>query len=159
MTSIATSLFQYSISEKKTIYLIGATTVQIERTVEILQNRFPELQIAGYRNGFFSSENEIQKTCKEIIRLKPDYVIAGMGTPLQEMFLLQLKGCCYKGIGFTCGSFISQLSMRGVAYYPKWTNKYNLRFLYRFYKEKHTRKRYLKAVFLFPFYFIRNKLK
>lgn len=159
MTSVAASLFQNALSENKTVYLIGAKQEQMERSVDILKGQYPQIRIAGYRNGYFSSMDEIKKTCKEIIRLKPDYVIAGMGTPLQEMFLLQLKGCGYKGIGFTCGGFISQLSMKGVAYYPKWTNKYNLRFLYRFYKEKHTRKRYLKAAFLFPFYFIWNKLK
>lgn len=159
MTSIAISLFKYSISENKTIYLIGATSDQIERSVKILQKQIPGLRIVGFRNGFFSSESEIRETCEAIVRLNPDYVIAGMGTPLQEKFLLQLKDCGYKGIGFTCGGFISQLSMKGIAYYPRWADKYNLRFLYRFYKEKHTRKRYLKAAFLFPLYFVRDKLK
>lgn len=159
MTSIATSLFQYSISEKKTIYMIGATREQIERSVGILWKQFPGLRIIGYRSGFFSSENEMLKTCESVAELNPDYVIAGMGTPLQEKFLLQLKTCGYKGIGFTCGGFITQLSMKGITYYPSWADQYNLRFLYRFYKEKHTRKRYLKAAFLFPFYLICNKLK
>lgn len=159
MTSIVTLLFQHSISQEKTIYLIGATLNQIERSVEILQRQFPELRIVGYRDGYFSSENEMRETCKSVVRLKPDYVIAGMGTILQEKFLLQLKDYGYKGIGFTCGGFITQLSIKGIAYYPSWADKYNLRFLYRFYKEKHTRKRYLKAAFLFPFYFIWDKIK
>lgn len=159
MTSIATILFQFSISQNKTIYLIGATTDQIKRSVEILHEQFPGLQIAGYRSGFFSSESEMRETCKAVVKLRPDYVIAGMGTLLQEKFLLQLKEYDYKGIGFTCGGFITQLSMKGTIYYPQWIDRYNLRFLYRFYKEKHTRKRYLKAAFLFPLYFIWNKLK
>ncbi len=159
MTSIAISLFQYSTSEKKTIYLIGATQDEIERAVKVLKKQFSELRIIGYRNGFFSSDNEMLKTCESVARLNPDYVIAGMGILLQEKFLLQLKNCGYKGIGFTCGGFITQLSMKGIAYYLSWADKYNLRFIYRFYKEKHTRKRYLKAAFLFPFYLIRDKLK
>jgi len=159
MTSIATPLFRYSISENKTIYFIGASVDRIERFVEILQRQFPELRIVGYRSGYFSSENEMRETCEAVVRLKPDYVIAGMGTLLQEKFLLQLKDYGYKGIGFTCGGFITQLSMKGTAYYPSWADKCNLRFLYRFYKEKHTRKRYLKAAFLFPFYFVREKFK
>lgn len=159
MTSIAPLLFQHSISEKKTVYLIGANREGIERSVEILLGEFPGLQIAGYRDGYFSSKDEIRETCEGVIRLNPDYVIAGMGPLLQEKFLMQLKNCGYKGIGFTCGGFITQLSMRGIGYYPAWADKYNLRFLYRFYKEKHTRKRYLKAAFLFPLHFIRDKLK
>lgn len=159
MTSIATLLFQHCLSENKKVYLIGSNRKQIERSVKILQRQFPGLRIVGYRNGFFSSENEMRNTCESVVTLKPDYVIAGMGTPLQEKFLRQLKDYGYKGIGFTCGGFITQLSMKGIAYYPSWADRHNLRFLYRFYKEKHTRKRYLKAAFLFPFYFIRDKLK
>lgn len=159
MTSIADSLFRYAQSNEKTVFLIGATQEEVEWSVCILKEHYPGLEIAGYRNGYFTSEEEMQEACKTVVRLNPDYVIAGLGTPLQERFLLQLKDCGYKGIGFTCGGFIVQLSMKGIAYYPGWTDKYNLRFLYRFYKEKHTRIRYLKAAFLFPLYFIWNRLK
>lgn len=159
MTSIASSLFQHAISEKKSVYVVGAKQKQVERSVEILKMQYPELQIAGYRNGYFSSKEEIEEECRKIIRINPAFTIAGMGSPLQEQFLLQLKESGYKGIGFTCGGFISQLSMKGIKYYPVWADKYNIRFLYRIYKEKHTRKRYLKAAFLFPIYFIWNKLK
>ena len=159
MTSVALSLFHHAQSEYKSIYLIGAKQGQIEQSVRILQKKYPQIRITGYRNGYLSSMDEMKRTCEEVIHMNPDYVIAGMGTPLQEMFLLQLKNCGYKGIGFTCGGFISQLSMKGIAYYPQWANKYNIRFLYRFCKERHTRKRYIKAFISFPFYFIRDKLK
>lgn len=159
MTSVALSLFHHAQSKYKSIYIIGARQRQIEQSVKILQNQYPKIRITGYRNGYLSSIDEMKRTCEEVIHMNPDYVIAGMGTPLQEMFLLQLKNCGYKGIGFTCGGFISQLSMKGIAYYPKWANKYNIRFLYRFCKERHTRKRYMRAFISFPFYFIRDKLK
>lgn len=157
--TIADSLFRYAQSNEKTVFLIGATQGEAERAVRILEGQYTGLEIAGYRNGYFASEEEMQEACKVVIRQNPDYVIAGMGTPLQERFLLRLKDCGYKGIGFACGGFITHLSMKGIAYYPGWIEKYNIRFLYRFYKEKHTRKRYLKAAFLFPLYFIWNKLK
>lgn len=159
MTSVASSLFHYAQSEHKSIYLIGSRQGQIEQSVKILQKEYPKVRIAGYRNGFFSSMDEMKRTYEEIIHINPDYVIVGMGIPLQETFLLQLKDCGYRGIGFTCGGFISQTSMKGIAYYPQWADKYNLRFLYRFYKESHTRKRYLKTAFLFPFYFVWNRFK
>jgi len=159
MTSVAYSLFRHARAECKSVYLIGAEQEQVERSADILRKQYPGLRIVGYRNGYFSSKDEIINTCEKIVRMNPDYVIAGMGAPLQEKFLLQLKNCGYKGIGFTCGGFISQLSMKGVEYYPQWADKYNIRFLYRFCKEKHTRKRYVKAFVLFPFYFILDKLK
>ncbi len=159
MTSVASSLFHHAQSEYKSIYLIGARQRQIEQSVKILQKKYPQIRITGYRNGYLLSMDEMKRTCEEVIHMNPDYVIAGMGTPLQEMFLLKLKNCGYKGIGFTCGGFISQLSMKGIAYYPQWANKYNIRFLYRFCKERHTRKRYIRAFVSFPFYFIRDNLK
>lgn len=159
MTSLAAQLFNHALSEKKTIYLVGAPQEHIENSVRILLKQYHGMQIVGYRNGYFSSTDAIQEECERILRLNPDYIIIGMGTPLQEHFLLQLKASGYGGIGFTCGGFISQLSLKGIAYYPRWADKYNLRFLYRFYKEKHTRKRYLKAAFLFPLYFVWDKLK
>lgn len=158
MTSIASFLFQHAISESESIYIVGAKQEQVEHSIKILKRHYPELQIAGYRNGYFSSKKEMEEECRKIVHINPAFTIVGMGTPIQEQFLLQLKESGYKGIGFTCGGFISQLSLKGIHYYPQWANKYNLRFLYRFYKEKHTRERYLKAVFLFPFYFLWNKL-
>lgn len=159
MTSIAASLFQHALVGKKTVYLIGAKSGQIELAVEILRKQYPEIRIAGYRDGYFSSTDEMRNVCEYVTDRNPDFVIVGMGTPLQEQFLLSLRDTGYRGIGFTCGGFFTQLSMKGTEYYPLWIDRCNLRFLYRFYKEKHTRKRYLKTVFLFPLYFIWNKLK
>ena len=48
--------------------------------------------------------------------------------------------------------------MNEINYYPKWIDKYNLRFLYRMYKEPHTRMRYLKAGIIFPLRFVWERL-
>lgn len=41
---------------------------------------------------------------------------------------------------------------------PLWIDRMNLRFVYRMYKEKHTRKRYVQAALLFPARFLWEKL-
>lgn len=48
--------------------------------------------------------------------------------------------------------------MNRMHYYPNWVDKMNLRFVYRMYKEKHTRTRYLQAAFLFPVRFIGERI-
>mgnify|MGYP000060826451 CR=1 FL=1 len=63
----------------------------------------------------------------------------------------------YQGIGFTCGGFVHQTAMNRMHYYPNWVDKMNLRFVYRMYKEKHTRTRYLQAAFLFSGTLYRGK--
>lgn len=158
MTSIAPELFAYAVEHDKTIYIVASKQEQVEKAVEIFQERYPEVKFAGYRNGYFSSEEEMDKEAKHITELKPDFLIVGMGSLMQEIFLLKVKNAGYLGIGFTCGGFIHQTSKNEIDYYPAWVYKTNLRFVYRMWKEPHTRKRYVMAGLLFPARFIAEKI-
>lgn len=153
MTSLAPEILKYAENNKKTIYIVGSKQEQIEKAISIFKERYPNLLIAGYRNGYFSSENEMDTEAIHITEKNPDFLIVGMGALMQEKFLLKVKSTGFKGIGFTCGGFIHQTSKNEIEYYPAWADKLNLRFIYRMYKEKHTRKRYIQAAFLFPIRF------
>lgn len=158
MTSIAPELFSFSIKNRKTIYFVGAKEDEIKITINILKKEYPLLNIVGYRNGYFNDQKEVENEYKKIISVKPNFLIIGMGGGYQERFLLKIKEQGFKGIGFTCGGFISQTAkgINNIDYYPQWVDKYNIRFFYRIYKEKHTRRRYLKAAFIFPIIFIKD---
>ena len=158
MTSMAPELFAYALEHDKTIYIVASKQEQVEKAVEIFQERYPEVNFAGYRNGYFSSEEEMDKEAKHITELKPDFLIVGMGSLMQEKFLLKVKNAGYQGVGFTCGGFIHQTSRNEIDYYPAWVDKTNLRFVYRMWKEPHTRKRYVMAGLLFPARFIAEKI-
>lgn len=153
MTSLAPELLNYAEQNKKNIYIVASKQEQVEKAVGIFKERYPNLQIAGYRNGYFTSSSEMDKEARHITETNPDFLIVGMGALMQEQFLLKVKLAGFKGIGFTCGGFIHQTSKNEIEYYPAWANKLNLRFIYRMYKEKHTRKRYIQAAFLFPIRF------
>lgn len=154
MTSIVPKLLDYAVENDKTIYIVASKQVATERAVEIIKKCYPAVQIIGYRNGYFSSEEEMRIEVEHIVELNPDFLIVGMGVLMQEDFLYRVKRNGYLGIGFTCGGFIHQTSKNEINYYPGWVDKMNMRFIYRMYKEKHTRKRYLMAAFLFPLKFI-----
>lgn len=158
MTSMAPGLFAYAVEHDKTIYIVASKQEQVEKAVEIFQERYPEVKFAGYRNGYFSSEVEMDKEAKHITELNPDFLIVGMGALMQEKFLLKVKSVGYQGVGFTCGGFIHQTSRNEIDYYPAWVDKTNLRFVYRMWKEPHTRKRYVMAGLLFPARFIAEKI-
>lgn len=158
MTSMAPELFAYALEHDKTIYIVASKQEQVEKAVEIFQERYPEVNFAGYRNGYFSSEEEMDKEAKHITELKPDFLIVGMGSLMQEKFLLKVKNAGYQGVGFTCGGFIHQTSRNEIDYYPAWVDKTNLRFVYRMWKEPHTRKRYMMAGLLFPVRFIAERI-
>lgn len=158
MTSMAPELFAYAAKYGKTIYIVASKQEQVEKAVEIFRERYPNVKFVGYRNGYFASEEEMAQEARHITELNPDFLIVGMGALMQEKFLLKVKHADYQGIGFTCGGFIHQTSKNEIDYYPAWVDKTNLRFVYRMWKEPHTRKRYLMAGLLFPARFIAEKI-
>lgn len=152
MTSLAPQVFEYAINNNKSIYLIGTKPNLIEKAVKNIKKIYPKLQIAGFRHGYFDNQDEYKAILIQIKDLNPDIVIAGMGTPLQEIFLLDLRNIGWKGIGFTCGGFLEQTANK-IDYYPKIIDKLNLRWLYRLYREpKRLSKRYF---YIYPKFFIK----
>lgn len=158
MTSMAPELFAYVAKHGKTIYIVASKQEQVEKAMEIFRERYPKVKFAGYRNGYFASESEMDVEAKYIAKLNPDFLIVGMGALMQEKFLLKVKNAGYQGVGFTCGGFIHQTSKNEIDYDPAWVDKTNLRFVYRMWKEPHTRKRYVMAGLLFPARFIAEKI-
>ena len=154
MTSLAPELFDYAEKEGKSIYIVASKQDEVEKAIEIFKEHYPNLNIIGFRNGYFNGEEEQDKVAAEIVSIVPDFLIVGMGALIQERFLLKVKNAGFQGVGFTCGGFIHQTAKNEIDYYPAWVDRMNLRFLYRMYKEKHTRKRYLQAGLLFPARFI-----
>lgn len=158
MTSLAPELLEYAQQKGKTVFIVASQQEEVEKAVVIFREQYPRLQFAGYRNGYFSSDEEMDLEARHIVELNPDFVIVGMGILMQEQFLLKVKDAGYKGIGFTCGGFIHQTAKSEINYYPEWVDKMNIRFLYRMYKEKHTRRRYLQAAIFFPARFLKERI-
>lgn len=159
MTSMAPEVFEFANTHNKNICIVATKQEYLDKTIKIFSNKWPMIRWVGCRNGFFSSDNDMEKAANEISNLPIDFLIVGMGIGLQEKFLLMCKEAGFQGIGFTCGGFIHQTAILNgkIDYYPTWVNKMNLRFFYRMYKEPHTRNRYIKAFFIFPVVFLKEK--
>lgn len=101
----------------KKFYLIGATQETIEKTVEKLKKEFPNINIAGFRNGFIK-EGDKEKLIEELNNKKPDIVFVAQGTPRQEILMDELikeHPALYMGLG---GSFDAYTGL--VKRAPKW---------------------------------------
>ncbi|MCR4769939.1 MAG: WecB/TagA/CpsF family glycosyltransferase [Bacteroidaceae bacterium] len=157
MTWVAPKLMEHVQKEHKTLYIIGSQQKSVEKAVDVFKKMYEGINIIGYRNGYLVSEEEKDEEAKNIAKLNPDFVIVGMGIITQEDFLIKVMNAGYQGIGFTCGGFIHQTAMNEIHYYPKWINRMNIRFLYRMWKEPHTRIRYIKAGIIFPTRFMWEK--
>lgn len=162
MTSLAPKVFERCINSDKSIYFIGSDDASINSFITRIQNEYPRLNIVGFRNGYFKNDREYNSAVKLIVETQPDVLVVGMGTPKQEQFLIDFKKTGGKGIGYTCGGFIHQTA-KGINYYPKFFNQYNLRWLYRIIDEPKLLKRYLfhypLSICLFTFDAIQYKLR
>ena len=141
--SFAKVFFESVSKTDKSVYLIGSKADQIENAVDAFKNKYPGLNISGFRHGYFSDENEMHSVANEIANTKSTFVVCGMGTPHQEKFGAILKNTksSIQQI-YTCGGFLHQ-SAEKLQYYPQWINQFNLRWAYRAVKEEYVLKRLL----------------
>jgi N-acetylglucosaminyldiphosphoundecaprenol N-acetyl-beta-D-mannosaminyltransferase len=68
------------------VYFLGARAEVLERALERLRERFPELQVAGARDGYFSDDEEGQ-VCASIRESRADILFVAMSSPRKEYFL------------------------------------------------------------------------
>lgn len=89
----------------KRFYLVGSRQEIIKETVAELRRRFPGIDIAGFRNGFITSDEEREALIADIAAKKPDIVFVAMGSPKQEILMAAMSErhkALYQGLG---GSF------------------------------------------------------
>jgi len=67
-------------------YFFGAKQEVVEQTVVHYQERLPNLQVAGYRNGYFSKEEE-QEIAEEIRDSGAHMLFVAISSPKKEIFL------------------------------------------------------------------------
>ena len=162
MTSLANMVFNLAEKNNYTTYLIGSELKAIEMAQKKISNKFPDLKILGYRSGYFINKYEMENAIEVIVNLNPKLVIVGMGSGLQEKFLIELRNNGWKGSGFTCGNFYYQVSKK-LHYYPYLFDKFNLRAFYRMFKEPKLIFRYFiyypMGINLFLYDIIRYKIK
>lgn len=111
------------------IYLLGAQPESLAKAVEVLRRQYPGVTVAGFRDGYFTPEDE-PAIIAEIRAADVDLLIVGLGAPRQEFWLrkhmaaLGARVCI--GAGGTIDSW-SGVSPRA----PQWMIRSNLEWLYR----------------------------
>jgi len=68
------------------VYVLGARQEVLERAVGVLHTRFPALQLAGYRHGYFGPDDE-PDVVDSIAEAAPDILFVALETPAKELFL------------------------------------------------------------------------
>ena len=132
MSSMAPIVFNDMIKHEKSLYILGAKPNEVELSVKTIQSHFPELNISGYHHGYINDCKD--DVVNQIVKSGANVCIIGMGAPLQDEMAVRLKKAGFVGSIYTCGGFIHQTTDKIISF-PEWTNKLNVRFIYRWFKE------------------------
>jgi len=140
-------------------YFLGAKEEVVKKVVDIYSKKYSKDIIAGYRNGYFSKEQE-KDIARDIADSKAQLLFVAITSPKKEIFLYQNRDIL-SNVNFTMGVGGSFDVISGfVKRAPLWMQKTGLEWFYRFLQEpKRMWKRYLKGNTKFIFLVINERLK
>ena len=95
-------LCQLSEETGASLYFLGAAPNVAETAAQNLKKRFPNMKIAGVRDGYFKPSDD-QDVAQSIRATKPDVLIVAMGMPRQELFILDTANIVGAKIGIGVG--------------------------------------------------------
>jgi N-acetylglucosaminyldiphosphoundecaprenol N-acetyl-beta-D-mannosaminyltransferase len=143
--------------EGLSLYLCGSEEGVAQKTAESIKQRFPRLQIRGFRDGYFKSE-EIPQIITTIQKGNPSILLLGMGVPLQEKFAKQHLMNLNIPVVWCVGALFEYFAGRR-SRAPKWMRHIGLEWLFRLVLEpRRLWKRYLLGNLSFIFRIIRYRL-
>ena len=126
-------LLEEAATKKLPVYFFGGKPGIAEEAAAEGKRRWPGLNVAGCRNGYFSAEEEAD-IIESINRSGAAMLFAALGAPKQEKWLAkyreELKPCLLMGIG---GSF--DVLAGKVQRAPKWMQDARLEWFYRLVKQ------------------------
>ena len=139
-------------------FFFGAREWVVKKVVDKFKERYPQLEVAGYRNGYYSPEEE--RWIAEIIRdSRADMLFVGFSSPMKEIFLkrqmpmMQVPFCM--GVG---GSFdiVAERTKRA----PLWMQQCGMEWFYRILQEpRRMWKRYAKTNPVFVWMVLKEYIK
>jgi N-acetylglucosaminyldiphosphoundecaprenol N-acetyl-beta-D-mannosaminyltransferase len=115
------------------VFFLGAEEEVVQDLKRMYQEKFPALQVAGVRNGYWRAEEEAA-VVKLIAESRPDLLFVAISSPLKEHFLgqyqAQMKVPFAMGVG---GSF--DIAVGKVRRAPRWMRRCGLEWFFRFLQE------------------------
>jgi N-acetylglucosaminyldiphosphoundecaprenol N-acetyl-beta-D-mannosaminyltransferase len=152
------NLVKLGAEKKYRIFFLGAKEQVVKDVVEVYTKKYGAGIIAGYRNGYFTNEEE-QQVAAQIAGSGASILFVAMSSPKKEIFLNTYKDLIQTpfimGVG---GSFdvISGLVKRA----PNWMQKWGLEWFYRVMQEpRRMWKRYLFGNSEFIYLVVKEKWK
>jgi len=130
------------------IYVLGARREILERAVERMRAEVPDLELAGYRDGYYEDADE-PDVARAIMAARPDILLVAMSSPRKEFFLARYRERL--GVPFVMGvggAIDVYAGLRRRA--PVWLQRVGLEWLFRLAQEpRRLARRYVTTNALF----------
>jgi N-acetylglucosaminyldiphosphoundecaprenol N-acetyl-beta-D-mannosaminyltransferase len=114
-------------------YFLGARPEVLERVVAEVRGRYPGLEVAGARDGYFT-DDEAADVARRIGEAKPDLLFLGMTSPKKEIFLARFADDIQAGVIHGVGGSFDVLAGK-VRRAPVIWQRLGMEWLYRFLQE------------------------
>lgn len=88
--------------KKQKVFFLGAKQETLEKMRAVLEKEYPDMIIAGMRNGYYTDEEE-SEIAEEINSCAPDYLFVGIPSPRKERFILKYKHQINVGVFYGVG--------------------------------------------------------
>jgi N-acetylglucosaminyldiphosphoundecaprenol N-acetyl-beta-D-mannosaminyltransferase len=140
-------------------FFLGAKEEVVSKVVQIYRLQYGDQIIAGYRNGYFSTEEEVQ-VAQQISDSKAQLLFVAITSPKKENFMYKYR-TLLQNVNFTMGvggtfDVISGYTKRA----PIWMQRIGLEWFYRFLQEPGRMwKRYLVGNSKFIWLVLKEKWK
>jgi N-acetylglucosaminyldiphosphoundecaprenol N-acetyl-beta-D-mannosaminyltransferase len=113
-----------------TVYLLGARTEVCEAAAAAVRSRHPGIRLVGHHHGYLGDPTECRRVVAELERARPQLLLVGMGSPLQERFLAALPDAAAPGVSLGVGGTFDVLAgLREQA--PAWVRGSGFEWLWR----------------------------
>ncbi len=122
-------------------YLFGAKPGVAQEAADRIKSEYPGLVIGGYRNGYFT-DNEEEEIINDISQASPDILLVALGAPKQEKWIFSHLDRLNARVCIGIGGGINILSGR-VQLAPDFFRRNGMEWLYRLYKEPRRARRML----------------
>lgn len=123
------SILKYCNNAKKSIYLLGSSSENVENAAKNIRETYPNIDIAGYHDGYFD-ENEELKIVDKINDVKPDILFVAMGAPKQEKWMYKYRKILNVKVAMGVGGAVDVWA-GAVKRAPKIFRKIGLEWFYR----------------------------
>ena len=126
---LAERLVELSQTKGWRVFFFGAAPGVAEEARARMLARYPNAQIVGHRDGFFTPENEAT-VVNEIRATKPDILLVALGIPKQEKFINKHKAALDVPVLIGVGGTFDVMS-GSVKRAPVWMQNVGLEWLHR----------------------------